>query len=175
MIYTFCGFNTIMFNSDLALQSQQTQMDFGFEDLPSNFQYTPKKGCEVSRMTEDTDCDSSRGESSNVSVTEIQEHHSSSRTDDISRKAQESVEKINQSRISNQKMIDSFQEKLVEKVTDLCMQMKEHMYRVYEENSDKMQVNLQELQEVLESCTKFSHELLEANRALACLREGDMP
>uniref|UniRef100_A0A669D6E1 Synaptonemal complex central element protein 2 n=1 Tax=Oreochromis niloticus TaxID=8128 RepID=A0A669D6E1_ORENI len=99
----------------------------------------------------------------------------SSRTDDISRKAQESVEKINQSRISNQKMIDSFQEKLVEKVTDLCMQMKEHMYKVYEENSDKMQVNLQELQEVLESCTKFSHELLEANRALACLREGDMP
>lgn len=60
-------------------------------------------------------------------------------------------------------------------VTDLCMQMKEHMYRVCEENSDKMQVNLQELQEVLESCNKFSHELLEANSALACLREGDMP
>uniref|UniRef100_A0AAX7TCL3 Synaptonemal complex central element protein 2 n=1 Tax=Astatotilapia calliptera TaxID=8154 RepID=A0AAX7TCL3_ASTCA len=98
----------------------------------------------------------------------------SSRTDDISRKAQELVEKINQSRISNQKMIDSFQETLVEKVTDLCMQMKEHMYRVFEENSDRMQVNLQELQEVLDSCTKFSHELLEANRALACLREGDM-
>uniref|UniRef100_A0A3B4FBZ9 Synaptonemal complex central element protein 2 n=1 Tax=Pundamilia nyererei TaxID=303518 RepID=A0A3B4FBZ9_9CICH len=99
----------------------------------------------------------------------------SSRTDDISRKAQELVEKINQSRISNEKMIDSFQETLVEKVTDLCMQMKEHMYRVFEENSDRMQVNLQELQEVLDSCTKLSHELLEANRALACLREGDMP
>lgn len=55
------------------------------------------------------------------------------------------------------------------------MQMKEHMYRVFEENSDRMQVNLQELQEVLDSCTKFSDELLEANRALACLREGDMP
>uniref|UniRef100_A0A3Q4I639 Synaptonemal complex central element protein 2 n=1 Tax=Neolamprologus brichardi TaxID=32507 RepID=A0A3Q4I639_NEOBR len=81
----------------------------------------------------------------------------SSRTDDISRKAQESVEKINQSRISNQKMIDSFQEKLVEKVTELCMEMKEHMYRVYEENSDKMQVNLQELQEVLENAVSSQH------------------
>lgn len=50
--------------------------------------------------------------------------------------------------------------------------MKEHMYTVYEENSNEMQVKLQELSEVLESCTKLNKELMEANRALAGLREG---
>ena len=57
-------------------------------------------------------------------------------------------------------------------VKDICQQMKEHMYMVYEENSNEMQVKLQELSEVLESCTKLNKELLEANRALAHLREG---
>lgn len=94
-------------------------------------------------------------------------------------------------------MIDSFEEKLIEKVKkqnwfhlvgvssdeaddpiisinqvkEICQQMKEQMYVVYEDNSDKMQVKLQKLSEVLESCTKFNHELLEASRALGCLRE----
>lgn len=57
-------------------------------------------------------------------------------------------------------------------VTEICQQMKERMYTVYEENSDEMQVKLQELSEVLESCTKLNHELQEATRALTCLREG---
>uniref|UniRef100_A0A3Q0RJE2 Synaptonemal complex central element protein 2 n=1 Tax=Amphilophus citrinellus TaxID=61819 RepID=A0A3Q0RJE2_AMPCI len=96
----------------------------------------------------------------------------SSGIDDISKRAQELVEKINHNRTSDQNMIDSFQEMLIEKVTEMCQQMKEHMYTVYEENSDNMQVKLQELSEVLESCTKLSHELLEASRALASLREG---
>lgn len=43
---------------------------------------------------------------------------------------------------------------------------------VYEENSNEMQVKLQELSEVLESCTKLNKELLEASRALTHLREG---
>ncbi|XP_030597887.1 synaptonemal complex central element protein 2 isoform X1 [Archocentrus centrarchus] len=160
-------------------------MDFFFEDLPSTSQSTPKKGPEDSRMREDTDHDSLRGKSSSVSTTDIQEQHSrcapkepihdqrvSSGIDDISRRAQELVEKINHNRTSDQNMIDSFQETLIEKVTEMCQQMKEHMYTVYEENSDNMQVKLQELSEVLESCTKLSHELLEASRALASLREG---
>lgn len=43
----------------------------------------------------------------------------SSEIDDISRRVQELVEKINDSRISDQKVLDSFQEKLVEKVQNL--------------------------------------------------------
>lgn len=50
--------------------------------------------------------------------------------------------------------------------------MKEHMYTVYEKNSNEMQVKLQELTEVLESCTKLNSELLEASQALRGLREG---
>ncbi|XP_070710438.1 synaptonemal complex central element protein 2 [Pempheris klunzingeri] len=146
-------------------------MDFFYEDLPSTSQST-KNGHEDSHMTEDTDRDSSRQKSSSVSVTETQERYTSSSIDDISRRVQDLVEKINDSRTSDQKVMDSFQEKLVQKVTEMYQQMKEHMYTVYEENSNEMQVKLQELAEVLESCTKLHKELMDANRALAGLREG---
>ncbi|XP_035813713.2 synaptonemal complex central element protein 2 [Amphiprion ocellaris] len=151
-------------------------MDFFFEDLPSTSQSTPKKGHEESQMREDTTMDSSRGMSSVVSMTDSQEQYSSvccsSSIEDISRRAQEMVEKINHSRTSDQKVMDSFEEKLLDKVREMCQQMKGHMYTVYEENSDEMQVKLQELSEVLESCTKLNSELLEATRALTHLREG---
>lgn len=45
----------------------------------------------------------------------------SSSIDDISRRVQDLVEKINGSRTSNQKVMDSFQEKLVEKVGNVFM------------------------------------------------------
>ncbi|XP_041838383.1 synaptonemal complex central element protein 2 [Melanotaenia boesemani] len=147
-------------------------MDFIFDDIPCSSQSTPQKHHEQSQMSEDTDSDRSRDKSSNVSITEIQEQHRSVSIDDISRRAQEMVEKINHSRTSDQKVMDSFQEKLVEKVEAMCQHMKEHMFTVYEKNSDEMQVKLQELSEVLESCSKLNCELLEANQALAHLREG---
>ncbi|XP_069387012.1 synaptonemal complex central element protein 2 isoform X2 [Paralichthys olivaceus] len=118
------------------------------------------------------DHDSSFGKFSTASMNNTQEHHMSSSIDNISRRAQELVEKINDGRTGDQKALDSFHEKLVEKVTEACQQMKEHMYRVYEENSNEMQVKLQELSEVLDSCTKLCNELREANQALAGLREG---
>lgn len=135
----------------------------------------------------------------------------SSDIDHISRRVQDLVERINSSRTSDQEVMDSFQEKLVEKVENLfqyfwsytyndvhnsvpkcthatsgvfltqhflpevsevCQQMKENMYTVYEDNSTEMQVKLQELTEVLESCTKLNKELMEASQALAGLREG---
>ncbi|XP_054460718.1 synaptonemal complex central element protein 2 [Anoplopoma fimbria] len=153
-------------------------MDFFFDDvtLPSTSQSTANDGQEhvtpeeALHMIEDTD--SSRGKSSSMSMTESQEHHTSSSIDDISRRVQELVEKINDSRTTDQKVLDSFQEKLVEKVTEMCQQMKEHMYTIYEDNSNEMQVKLQELSEVLESCTKLNSELLEASQALASLRGG---
>lgn len=54
----------------------------------------------------------------------------------------------------------------------MFQQMKEHMFAVYEENSNVMQVKLQELSEVLERCTELNKELTEAGQALASLREG---
>uniref|UniRef100_A0A3Q3Q2C4 Uncharacterized protein n=1 Tax=Monopterus albus TaxID=43700 RepID=A0A3Q3Q2C4_MONAL len=150
-------------------------MDFFYEDRtsPSTSVSTPNNEQDDSYMTEDIDHNLLRGNSSSLSTAEIQEEHTSSSIDDISRRAQELLEKINNSRTSNQKLMDSFQEKLVAKVTEMCLQVKDHMYEVYEENSNEMRVKLQELSEVLESCTKLSNELLEANRALVSLREAD--
>lgn len=54
----------------------------------------------------------------------------------------------------------------------MCQQMKAHMYAVFEANSNVMQVKLQELSEVLESCTMLNKELMEANQALRGLRDG---
>ncbi|XP_026214558.1 synaptonemal complex central element protein 2 isoform X1 [Anabas testudineus] len=145
-------------------------MDFFLEDLTSPA--SPNNGHEDQHLAENTDSGSLREKSSSGSMTELQEQHSSSSIDVISKRAQELVEKINNSRASNQKVMDSFQENLLAKVTETCLLMKEHMYTVYEDNGNEMQVKLQELSEVLESCTKLNNELLEANRALASLREG---
>uniref|UniRef100_A0A8C9YE03 Synaptonemal complex central element protein 2 n=1 Tax=Sander lucioperca TaxID=283035 RepID=A0A8C9YE03_SANLU len=139
-----------------------SNMDFFFDDLPSTSQSTPKSGHEDSQLV----------------ITGIHLHSTcmhvccSPNIDDISRRVQELVEKINDNRTSDQKVMDGFQEKLMQKVTEMCRQTKEHMYTVYEENSNEMQVKLQVLSEVLESCTKLNSELIEANQALASLRGG---
>uniref|UniRef100_UPI0037E96226 synaptonemal complex central element protein 2 n=1 Tax=Semicossyphus pulcher TaxID=241346 RepID=UPI0037E96226 len=146
-------------------------MDFFFDDLPCSSESSQRDGQDDSKMTEDSH-DSSRGKSSSVSIPGIQEQNTSSSIDDISRRVQDLIEKINESRTSDQKVMDTFQDKLVQKVTEMFQQMKEHMYTVYEDNSNVMQVKLQELSEVLESCTKLNKELLEASQALASLREG---
>lgn len=61
---------------------------------------------------------------------------------------------------------------LLHQVTEIFQQMKEQMYTVYEKNSAEMQLMLQELAEVLDSCTKLNDELVEAGQALESLREG---
>ncbi|CAB1426089.1 unnamed protein product [Pleuronectes platessa] len=149
-------------------------MESFFEDmtLPSTSQSTPKTGHGGLQMAQETDHDSSFGNFSTGSMTEAQQQHTSSSIDAISRRVQEVVEKINNDRTSDQKVLDSFNEKLVQKVTEGCQQMQEHMYLVYEKNSNDMQVKLQELAEVLGSCTKLCSELQEANLALASLRAG---
>ncbi|XP_068445378.1 synaptonemal complex central element protein 2 isoform X1 [Clinocottus analis] len=160
-------------------------MDFFFDDLTSpsasrsrhedpqmtsGHRVTLGTGDEQINMTEDTDL--ARGRSSGTNMTESQGQQNSSSIEDISRRAQELVEKINDSRNTDQKVLDSFQEKLVKKVTEVCQQMKDHMYTIYEENSNEMQLKLQELSGVLESCTKLNNELSEASQALASLRGG---
>uniref|UniRef100_A0A4W5MMW2 Synaptonemal complex central element protein 2 n=1 Tax=Hucho hucho TaxID=62062 RepID=A0A4W5MMW2_9TELE len=127
------------------------QMDaFFFDKLPSTSQSTPKPRPETSQV-----------------------HYSSySRIDDIGKKVQDLVGKINDSRTMDQKIMDNFQDKLVEKVGEICGQMKEHMYTVYEENSHAMQATLQELTLVLESCSRLNTELHTVSQALAGLNRG---
>ncbi|KAG7485249.1 hypothetical protein JOB18_006152 [Solea senegalensis] len=137
-----------------------------------NSHSTPQSRHEDSQMTQEEDPDISLRKPSNVSMNEFQEPNVSSSIDSITGRMQELVENINNSRTSDQKVMDSFHGKLVEKVTEVSQQMKEHMYTVYEENSHEMQVKLQELSEVLESCTMLHKELQEATHALSSLREG---
>ncbi|XP_049428323.1 synaptonemal complex central element protein 2 isoform X2 [Epinephelus fuscoguttatus] len=132
-------------------------MDFFSSDLPST-------SLKDSQMTEDLNHSPSRGKSSSNSMTDTGEQHT--------RSAQELVIKINDSRTSDQKVFNSFQEKLLKKVTEMCQQMQEHMYNVYEENSNVMQVYLQELSDVLERCSQLNSELFNASQALESLRGG---
>ncbi len=53
----------------------------------------------------------------------------------------------------------------------MCQHMKEHMYTIYEVNSNEMEVKLQELSEVLENCAKLNKEFMEAGKALTGLTE----
>ncbi|XP_040041868.2 synaptonemal complex central element protein 2 [Gasterosteus aculeatus] len=156
-------------------------MDFFFDDLalPSSSQSTsdmqheePHGFTAETHLSPDMpeDPKSWSGKSSLTSATEGQEQHTSSSIAEISRRVQELVEKMNDSRTTNQQVLDSFQEKLVEKVTETCQKMKEHMYTIYDETSKEMEVMLQELCEVLESCTKLNSELEEASQALESLR-----
>ncbi|XP_031720296.1 synaptonemal complex central element protein 2 [Anarrhichthys ocellatus] len=90
--------------------------------------------------------------------------------DDISRRLHELVESINDRRTTDQKVLEGYQKKLVEKVTEMCQQMQEHLYTIYEENSKEINVKLQEVTRVLGNCTKLNSELVEARQALTSLR-----
>ncbi|XP_074520145.1 synaptonemal complex central element protein 2 [Halichoeres trimaculatus] len=144
-------------------------MDFFFEDLPCTSEYSPKTDYDDSQRAEGS-FDVLKANPSSVDFTGTREQHTS--VDDISRKVQDLVEKVNENRNRDQKVMDNFQENVAAKVTEMFQQMKEHMFAVYEENSNAMQVKLQKLSEVLESCTELNKELMGAGQALASLREG---
>ncbi|XP_075896756.1 synaptonemal complex central element protein 2 [Nelusetta ayraudi] len=145
-------------------------MEFFFDDEMSIRHSTSKSGRNQMTQTENPEQSVTRENSSCLNRTQIQEEPTSSSVEDISKRAQDLVEKINESRTNDQKVMENFQGQLMEKVTEVCQQMKENMYTVYEENSNEMQVKLQELTEVLESCNKLIKELMEASQALAGLR-----
>ncbi|KAK9539685.1 hypothetical protein VZT92_002187 [Zoarces viviparus] len=150
-------------------------MDFFFDDdpcLPSSHDGSQKTTShritleteESQNMTEDMD--SSRAKSSNIP--ESEEYTSS--IDDISRRLHELVESMNVKRATDPEVLDGYQRKLVEKVTEMCEQMKAHLYTIYEENSHEINVKLQEVTRVLGNCTKLNSELVEARQALTRLR-----
>ncbi|XP_061888989.1 synaptonemal complex central element protein 2 [Entelurus aequoreus] len=139
-------------------------MDFFFDELPLHS--TQKVGCADPQMVKETEPGPS------VSRPDIQEENSNSIVNDISRRVQDLVQKVHDRRTSDQKEIEDFQETILEKVTEMCQQMKQDMYIAYEENSGVMEVKLQELTEVLERCSVLQNELMEASSVLANIREN---
>uniref|UniRef100_A0A6Q2ZJU6 Synaptonemal complex central element protein 2 n=1 Tax=Esox lucius TaxID=8010 RepID=A0A6Q2ZJU6_ESOLU len=159
--------------------------DIFFDNLPSTSQSTPKPRHENVKMNvcspqiypDDglgTDHESTYEQSSNMSNDENQEHQisPSSMIDDIGKKVQVLVGKVNDSRAMDQKIMDNFQDKLSERVSETCGQMKENMYTVYEDNSRAMQATLQEMTLVLENCRKLSTELDVVSQVLTGLNKG---
>ncbi|XP_077381748.1 synaptonemal complex central element protein 2 isoform X2 [Festucalex cinctus] len=104
-----------------------------------------------------------------LSIDDVEENFGAN---DITRRVQELVEKIHNRRTSDENEIESFQQSLIDKVTEVCQQMKQDLCKVYEENNGEIQVKLMELTNVLEMCTKLHGELLEASQVLARLRDG---
>ncbi|XP_026862332.2 synaptonemal complex central element protein 2 [Electrophorus electricus] len=92
--------------------------------------------------------------------------------DDIGKKAQDLIERINQSRAMDQKIMNSFEEKLMQKVSEMCQQVKEQMFEYYEEHSQGMQAKLIELTGVLERSNQLSLELQDASQTLAAINKG---
>ncbi|KAM9457618.1 synaptonemal complex central element protein 2 isoform 2-T2 [Clarias gariepinus] len=97
---------------------------------------------------------------------------SNTRIDAIGKKAQDLIERINQSRAMDQKLMNSFEEKLMKKVSEMCQQVKEQMFEYYEKHSQEMEMKLTELTEVLGRSSQLGMELQRASQTLAAINKG---
>ncbi|XP_077426215.1 synaptonemal complex central element protein 2 [Vanacampus margaritifer] len=140
-------------------------MDFCFEEAPASHS-TQTEGCDEDKQMAEYQVEDTEA---SFSMNDVEDNSSSN---DITRRAQELVEKIHNRRTSDEKEIESFQHSMMDKVTEVCQQMKQDLYKVYEENNGEMQVKLMELNNVLDTCTKLHSELLEASQVLASLRDN---
>ncbi|KAM9473710.1 synaptonemal complex central element protein 2 isoform 2-T2 [Salvelinus alpinus] len=96
----------------------------------------------------------------------------SSTIEEIGKKAQDLIERINQSRAMDQEIMTTFENKLMNKVSEVCQQVKEQMFSSYEEHGRGMEANLQELSEVLERSSQLSMELQGASRTLSAINNS---
>ncbi|KAK9978152.1 hypothetical protein ABG768_019918 [Culter alburnus] len=94
------------------------------------------------------------------------------RIDEIGKKAQDLIERINERRAMDQHVMNSFEEKLIKKVREMCQQVKEQMFEYYEQHSQGMEASIAELSEVLERCSQLSMELQGASQTLAIINKG---
>ncbi|XP_058624620.1 synaptonemal complex central element protein 2 isoform X1 [Onychostoma macrolepis] len=96
----------------------------------------------------------------------------SSRIEEVGKKAQDLIERINERRAMDQHVMNSFEEKLIKKVSEMCQQVKEQMFEYYEQHSQGMEASITELSEVLERSSQLSMELQGASQTLAAINKG---
>ncbi|XP_065133679.2 synaptonemal complex central element protein 2 [Paramisgurnus dabryanus] len=94
-----------------------------------------------------------------------------SRIDDIGKRAQDLIERINERRAMDQHVMNCFEEKLIKKVGEICQQVKEQMFDYYEQHSQGMQASITELSEVLERSSQLSMELQGASQTLEAINK----
>ena len=61
---------------------------------------------------------------------------------------------------------------VISQVSMVCQQLKDHMFIVYEENSQAMEARLLELSQVLENCSQLLADLQGVSQDLAALNTG---
>ncbi|XP_034045909.1 synaptonemal complex central element protein 2 [Thalassophryne amazonica] len=89
--------------------------------------------------------------------------------EEIWKKAQDLIEKINQRRAADQEIIASFEHELLNKVTAICHGIREQMLESYDKQS---QARLQEVTEVLERCGQLDSELQDVSQTLSVINTG---
>ncbi|XP_036379678.1 synaptonemal complex central element protein 2, partial [Megalops cyprinoides] len=94
------------------------------------------------------------------------------RINEIGKKAQDLVEKINEHRAMDQEIMNTFQDKLTQKVAEVCQRVKEQMFSSYEGNSRVIESRLVELSAVLERSSQLISELQDASQTLAAINMG---
>ncbi|KAG1931460.1 synaptonemal complex central element protein 2 [Pimephales promelas] len=92
--------------------------------------------------------------------------------DEIGKKAHDLIERINERRAMDQHEMNSFEEKLIKKVSEMCQRVKEEMFEYYEQHSQVMEASIAELSEVLERSSQLSMELQGASQTLAAINKG---
>ncbi|XP_067278258.1 synaptonemal complex central element protein 2 [Pseudorasbora parva] len=98
-----------------------------------------------------------------------------SRIDEVGKKAQDLIERINERRAMDQHVMNSFEEKLIKKVSEMCQRVKEQMFEYYEQHSQGMEASIAELSEVLERSSQLSMELQGASQTLDAINKGLQP
>ncbi|XP_056608541.1 synaptonemal complex central element protein 2 [Triplophysa dalaica] len=95
-----------------------------------------------------------------------------SRIEDIGKRAQDLIERINERRAMDQHVMNSFEEELTKKVSEMCQQVREQMFDYYEQHSQGIQAIITELSEVLEKSSQLSMELQEASQTLNAINKN---
>ncbi|XP_062387860.1 synaptonemal complex central element protein 2 [Sardina pilchardus] len=91
---------------------------------------------------------------------------------EIGKKAQDLIERINHSRAMDQKVIANFEDTLMKKVRETCQELKDNLFSHYEEQSHGMEARLQELSKVLGRSSQLSVELQGASQVLVSINKG---
>ncbi|KAG5279021.1 hypothetical protein AALO_G00105250 [Alosa alosa] len=153
--------------------------DYFFESLPSSLQSSPKSRCHNPHQLEDadegldTDHETTAEKSAlAVGLDDCPDQKISSRIDELEKRVQGVLGQINENRSNDQEMMINFQEKLSSEVSVVCQQMKDHMFSVYEENSQAMEARLTELSQVLQNCSRLLAELQGVSQDLSALNTG---
>ncbi|TRY97289.1 hypothetical protein DNTS_020582 [Danionella cerebrum] len=132
----------------------------------SNEQQTDDSGLGASKaLSRNTPANSMLGDVSMVSPT-------NSKVNEIGKKAQDLVERINERRAVDQEIMNTFEELLIKEVRGVCQQMRDQMCLYYEEYSQGMESSFAELSELLERCSQISLELQGASHTLETINKS---